>query len=63
MEHGALQHALEAERRLSVALLFARGQYGCGLFNEGFEFLTQRHQIHGAGFKRLPCRWVTEQSQ
>ncbi len=63
VEYRALQYTLEAERRLRIALLFADGQHRCGLFDEGFEFLTQRHQIDRARFKRLASRWVAEQSQ
>jgi hypothetical protein len=37
---------LEAQRRLGVALFFRGWQNGCGLFDEGFKFLTQRHQVH-----------------
>ncbi|SAJ11570.1 Uncharacterised protein [Enterobacter hormaechei] len=40
VENRALQHALEAERRLCVALFFTGWQHRCGLFDEGFEFLT-----------------------
>ena len=40
VENRALQHALEAERRLRVALFFTGWQHRCGLFDEGFEFLT-----------------------
>ncbi len=61
MKYRTLENTLEAERRLRVALLFTDGQYRCGLFDEGFKFLTQRHQIHGAGFKRFAGGWVTEQ--
>ncbi|MNP39065.1 hypothetical protein D3C76_1326210 [compost metagenome] len=46
---------------MSIALLFADGQHRCRLFDEGFEFLTQRHQIHGAGFQRFAGGWVAEQ--
>ena len=46
VEDGALQHTLEAQRRLGVALFFRGWQDGCGLFDEGFKFLTQCHQVH-----------------
>ena len=46
VENSTLQHALEAQRRLSVALFFRCRQYGCGLFDEGFKLLTQRDQVH-----------------
>ncbi|MOA26001.1 hypothetical protein D3C78_1467640 [compost metagenome] len=40
MEYRTLQYALEAERRLSVALFFAGGQRRRGLFNKGFQLLA-----------------------
>ena len=46
VENGTLQYALEAQRRLSIALFFRCRQYGCGLFDEGFKLLTQRDQVH-----------------
>ncbi|MNJ01245.1 hypothetical protein D3C73_1608180 [compost metagenome] len=63
MEDRALQHTLKTQRRLRVALFFALRQYGSGLFNEGFEFLTERHQVHRTRFQRFAGRWVTEQRQ
>ena len=63
MEDGTLQHARKTQRRLGVTLLFRGGQNGCGLFDEGFKFLTQRHQVHGTRFKRLAGRGVAEQRQ
>ncbi|MNC74948.1 hypothetical protein D3C75_1263960 [compost metagenome] len=40
VEYRTLQYALEAERRLRVALLFAGGQRWCGLFDKGFQLLA-----------------------
>lgn len=53
MENRMLQHALEAERWLSIALFFAGGQLRRSLFNEGSQFLTQRGQIHRTCLNRF----------
>ncbi len=63
MENRTLQDALEAERRLCIALLFTGGQHRRGLFDEGFEFLPQSHNVHRTGFQCLSGRRVTEQRQ
>lgn len=63
MEDRALQHALEAERRLSVALFFASGQRRCGLFDEGFQLLAQRGQIHRTCLERFSRGRVAQQRQ
>ena len=63
VEDRALQNTLEAERRLCFTLFFTDRQNRRGLFDEGFEFLTQRHQINRARFQRFTGRWIAKQSQ
>ena len=40
LSNPSAREALEAERRLRVALFFTGWQHRCSLFDEGFEFLT-----------------------
>ena len=61
LSNPSAREALEAERRLRVALLFADGQHRCGLFDEGFELLAQCDQIHGARFQRFTGGWIAKQ--
>ena len=63
MKDRALQYTLKTQRWLRVAFFLTGRQYRCGLFNEGFEFLTERHQIHRTRFQRFAGRRVTEQRQ
>ena len=53
MKHGALQHSLETQRRLYVAVL-AGGQPRRGLIYELLEFRFQFGGVRAAGFQDLP---------
>ena len=63
MEDRTLQYTLKTQRRLCVAPSSLAGRTGVVCSIKGFQFLTERNQIHRTRFQRLPGRWVTEQRQ
>ncbi len=62
VEHRALQHALEAQGRLGIAVFVFRQQRG--RFADEFDELTaQRVEVGAAGAQHLGCGRVVQQRQ
>ncbi len=63
VEDRALQHALEAERRLDLGLFFLAAQPRRGLLDECLELATQPGEICAAGLQHLDDRRRVEQRE
>ncbi len=62
MEDGALDHALEAERRLRIDLLAARNGRRV-VVDEGQQLLAQAFDVGGAGTQDFRRGWIVQQRQ